>query len=140
MVKFQIEPHEELLFQPTNDGSGASNLSATISLKNSDTMPILFRIQTTSPLVYRVKPSHGWVLPSSSVSVLVVHVGASTITTTSGDGGAAALSKVDKFLVKFGPIASPIDLPDPQSSQAAERFSTLVTRKHHFYFFCSGQV
>lgn len=40
--------------------SGSSSLSqATFTIQNVFDGPVLFKIQTTSPLHYRVKPSHG---------------------------------------------------------------------------------
>lgn len=51
---------------------------------------ILFRVQTTAPLTYRVKPSHGRIPAGETAIVQVVMVADST--------------KVDKFLIKYAPI------------------------------------
>lgn len=42
----------------------------TITITNkSTTDALLFRIQTTSPLSYRVRPSHGRIGPSESIDI-----------------------------------------------------------------------
>jgi hypothetical protein len=103
-----IEPSEQLDFLPDGDvngGSmGSSGLTSSICLRNNHhALPLLFRIQTTSPLQYRVRPSHGRIVPGDRVNVLVVRIGAPPpVHAASGPKGSLAHLPADKFLVKFG--------------------------------------
>ena len=108
-----IEPKKHLHFsQELINGSSSSlnasqqNYTSTITLKNNSEKSILFRIQTTSPMIYRVRPSHGKLTPHSSLTITVLHIG-STLPRETG--------KVDKFLIKYGSTI----LPEPD-------FNTLV--------------
>lgn len=63
----------------------------TINIRN--TLPssdLLFRVQTTSPLSYRVKPSHGRIPVGESVDIQVIMV--------------ADSKKADKFLIRCAPV------------------------------------
>ncbi len=93
------------------EGSLESNpvqdvLKITNLLSDQD---ILFRVQTTSPLTYRVKPSNGRISAGETVSVQVVMIAEST--------------KPDKFLIKYAPIS-----PDVTSSGS---FIDLVNTPHN---------
>lgn len=67
-------------------------LTVTLRLSNtSSTEDVLFRIQTTSPAIYRVRPSHGRVATGSTLDVQVVMV--------------TEPVKADKFLVKYVALA-----------------------------------
>ena len=44
-------------------GANLSLATATFTIKNVSEISVLFRIQTTSPINFRVKPSHGRVEP-----------------------------------------------------------------------------
>ena len=42
---------------------------SSLTLKNVETFAVLFKIQTTSPLHYRVKPSHGRIEPGETKEI-----------------------------------------------------------------------
>ena len=121
VAKLEVEPMEVLSLLPD---PSSPNLNATITLRNPHPSPVLFRIQTTSPLSYRVKPSHGWVLSGAVQSVTVLHVGQANPASSSSNG--ASGGKTDKFLIKFGAIGEKEALPDRDSPQASEKFTQLV--------------
>lgn len=124
--KLEVEPSEVL---PLIADGSSSNLNATITLRNTHIAPMLFRIQTTSPLSYRVKPSHGWVLSGSIQTVTVLHVGqANASSTASVNGG-----KTDKFLIKYGAADQSEVLPERDSPQASEKFTQLVFSKNNLF-------
>lgn len=78
------------MVEEDNPTPGTTGLGATINISNAslgDTQAILFRVQTTSPLSYRVRPSHGRIPPGGSVAV---HIAL-----------AVDSKKADKFLVKW---------------------------------------
>lgn len=74
---------------------GPSNeppVTTTLRLTNtSRALDVLFRVQTTSPTVYRVRPSHGRIPANSHLDVQVVMVSDPV--------------KADKFLVKWVTVA-----------------------------------
>lgn len=77
---------------------GTTGLAANITIKNgNDAGIVLFRVQTTSPLSYRVKPSHGRVDAKQSIDV---HVSLA-VEPPAPDPTAPGTKKVDKFLVKW---------------------------------------
>lgn len=81
-------PASELLFVKKEDGDYAST---TLKIQNkSQKEALLFRIQTTSPLAYRVRPSHGRIGPEEGVDVTVVMVQES--------------KKSDKFLIRYAAV------------------------------------
>lgn len=130
-LSLEIDPVEALAL--VNDGG---SLGASITLRNPHSAPILFRIQTTSPLTYRVKPSHGWVLPKSQQAITVLHVGQRGSTGSIGGGG-----KTDKFLIKYGAVGEEREeLPDRDSPQASEAFTQMVYHHGMYLFNVVGYV
>lgn len=86
----QLSPHEEVSFEPS---SGGGELVARISVKNIAGRPIAYKVKTTSPEKYKVKPS----LSNLSAG------GANTVEITVQSAHAASLTAAsiarDKFLV-----------------------------------------
>jgi hypothetical protein len=73
---------------PFIERSGEVPLHSTLRLSNDSTdSDILFRVQTTSPATYRVRPSHGRIASGGQIEIQVVMVSDPV--------------KADKFLVKF---------------------------------------
>ncbi|KAK3915935.1 Motile sperm domain-containing protein 2 [Frankliniella fusca] len=84
-LKVRISPTDHIVFDNCVD----SEFRASLSLTNSDDKIISYKIKTTSPEKYRVRPCLGVLKPGASVSVLVaVHAGFQL----------SALSR-DKFLI-----------------------------------------
>lgn len=105
-----FEPSTQLTFQHKDSYTSSSApqspnadhlfTSPTISIKNkSDSQALLYRIQTTSPQYYRVRPSHGRLAPLETVDVHVVML--------------ADSKKSDKFLIKCAPV-DPVQTGDFQ--------------------------
>ena len=91
---------------------GEAPLTVTLCLHNtSSTDDVLFRIQTTSPTIYRVRPSHGRISAMSSTETQVVMVGEPV--------------KADKFLVKYTTVATETATGDflPMFEQAAAKMA-----------------
>lgn len=109
--------------------SGTAILSqSSLTLKNIKTFPVLFKIQTTSPLNYRVKPSHGRIeagegkeINSKSLfSLERILKPTLFLVSMSSDS-----KKTDKFLVSVVPLLEdPEDNSDfnSQFNQAPEEF------------------
>ena len=77
--------------QEANGAGEANIIQDTLKISNlSPDQDVLFRVQTTAPLTYRVKPSHGRIAVGETAVVQVVMV--------------AESNKVDKFLIKYAPI------------------------------------
>uniref|UniRef100_A0A2P2I585 Motile sperm domain-containing protein 2-like n=1 Tax=Hirondellea gigas TaxID=1518452 RepID=A0A2P2I585_9CRUS len=103
-VQVQLSPSEELLFNC--DKAGAT---ATITITNTNTQPIFFKVKTTSPEKFRVRPSVG-ALNSG---------GSATVTVGLGEQGTISHSLLvrEKFLVMT--IAATSDTVNPQDITAA---------------------
>lgn len=81
-----------LIVESDRDISSANPINCPLKLTNKHpTHDMLFRIQTTSPLSYRVRPSHGRIALGESMEV---HVGL-----------VADSKKQDKFLIRYVPVA-----------------------------------
>lgn len=88
----------------------------TLTLHNkSSSAALLFRIQTTSPLSYRVKPSHGRIGPGSSVTIAFIMVSVS--------------AKPDKFLIKYVLLdeSQPNGEQNGESGDSIEQFAAKVS-------------
>lgn len=85
--------------------------STTLSLSNtSKALDVLYRIQTTSPATYRVRPSHGRIATGGRVDVQIVMV--------------TEPVKADKFLVKYVTVAHSLPAEDfLEQFQAAQASS-----------------
>lgn len=91
---------------------GEAPLTVTLCLHNTSSIDdVLFRIQTTSPTIYRVRPSHGRISAMSSTETQVVMVGEPV--------------KADKFLVKYTTVATDTATGDflPMFEQAAAKMA-----------------
>lgn len=64
----QIRPAEELCFQIEEN---VKEIFSTISLSNTLNNPVAYKVKTTSPEKFRVRPSGGLVMPGSPVIVFV---------------------------------------------------------------------
>ena len=85
---------------------------------------VLFRVQTTSPATYRVRPSHGRIAAGGQTEVQVVMVSDPV--------------KVDKFLVKW--VAVPHDTPhDDFMKQFQEAEETPQERRLRVNFIAAGE-
>ncbi|KAB7498110.1 Motile sperm domain-containing protein 2 [Armadillidium nasatum] len=102
-TKFQIEPSEELIF--TNNRIGTS---AIIMFTNNSPNRFAFKIKTTSPDKYRVRPCIGTVDAKDKMEVTV----------TLSDQLAPSLLVRDKFLV--------IAIPTSQENMSQQEFADLV--------------
>lgn len=95
-----ITPHETILFTK----SGNSEYVGTVEITNVDENPVTYKIKTTSPDKYRVRPSNGFLLPNASVAINVV---------LQQEHQLQAISR-DKFLVMC--MTVPSDVPMQQSN------------------------
>jgi len=83
-----ISPAQEVIFSSATGGE----MSAKIQIQNISSKPVGYKIKTTSPEKYRVRPSTGSLTPSTSVTI-EIHVSA-------GQGALTPASLVrDKFLI-----------------------------------------
>ncbi|XP_034232388.1 motile sperm domain-containing protein 2-like isoform X2 [Thrips palmi] len=90
-LKIKISPTDLIVFN-----AEGSELTGSLSLTNADDKIISYKLKTTSPETYRVKPCLGVLKPGASVSVSVmVHAGFQL----------SSISK-DKFLVMGMPLES----------------------------------
>merc|ERR1719150_1426836 len=80
-----LSPAQEVVFSTSPLG----DLTGKVSLTNTSGKPLGYKIKTTSPEKYRVRPSTGSISPGQSVTV-EIHV--------SGQKEVASLNR-DKFLV-----------------------------------------
>lgn len=81
--------------------SGDTN--ATLRLKNDETVPLSFKIKTTAPEKFRVRPSAGQLNPGSSTSI--------SVQLLPGYDGAGL--QRDKFLVLSVPVTPEFDNLNP---------------------------
>jgi len=101
-----LSPAQEVVFSTSPLG----DLTGKVSLTNTSGKPLGYKIKTTSPEKYRVRPSTGSISPGQSVTV-EIHV--------SGQKEVASLSR-DKFLV----TAVLLDREDIPASQLADALRT----------------
>jgi len=104
----ELDPENDLAFID-NDNSSQNNLVhsnsaadfhsalsyAPLTIKNVSPSAVLFKIQTTSPINYRVKPSHGRIEAGESKEVQISMLSES--------------KKSDKFLINVAPTIQPLD-------------------------------
>lgn len=89
-----LTPAETILFQKTNSNEFAGNVEIT----NVSKKPITYKVKTTAPDKFRVRPSSGTLSPSNSATINVIIQ----------KGQALPINK-DKFLVMC------MSLPDGES-------------------------
>ena len=91
LTQFSVELTLEL-FQVIFSSGANGEFSAKIQIQNISSQPVGYKIKTTSPEKYRVKPSTGTLAPNLSATV-EIHVSA-------GQGALTPASLVrDKFLI-----------------------------------------
>lgn len=84
-VVLEFEPETQIIFDKKG---GELPIHTTLRLaNNSKALDVLFRVQTTSPSTYRVRPSHGRIAAGSQVEIQVMMV--------------TEPIRADKFLVKY---------------------------------------
>lgn len=83
-----IRPGESLVFRPSGNKNNPKELRSLLSLSNTTDGKVAFKIKTTSPDKYRVRPSAGQINPEASVGVEILFLG--------GESGQIVQ---DKFLV-----------------------------------------
>jgi len=98
-----LNPAQEVVFSTSPLG----DLTGKVSLTNTSGRPLGYKIKTTSPEKYRVRPSTGSISPGQFVTV-EIHV--------SGQKEVASLSR-DKFLVT-AVLLDREDIPAPQLADA----------------------
>ncbi|XP_042873015.1 motile sperm domain-containing protein 2-like isoform X2 [Penaeus japonicus] len=101
-----IDPSEELLFSNCRIGA-----STNIILTNPTDSPVAFKIKTTSPEKYRVRPSVGVLEGGAQLDISV---------TVSEQLAPAALVR-DKFLV----MGAPTSIPDMNSQEVSQLFKNI---------------
>ncbi|XP_047475376.1 motile sperm domain-containing protein 2-like [Penaeus chinensis] len=101
-----IDPSEELLFSNCRIGA-----STSILLTNPTDSPVAFKIKTTSPEKYRVRPSVGVLEGGAQLDISV---------TVSEQLAPAALVR-DKFLV----MGAPTTIPDMNSQEVSQLFKNI---------------
>ena len=98
------------LFQVIFSSGASGEFSAKIQIQNISSQPVGYKIKTTSPEKYRVKPSTGTLAPNSSATV-EIHVSA-------GQGALTPASLVrDKFLIT-AIFLEEVDIKQQQLSEA----------------------
>merc|ERR1719348_172420 len=98
-----LTPAQEVVFSTSPLG----DLTGKVSLTNTSGKPLGYKIKTTSPEKYRVRPSTGCISPGQSVTV-EIHV--------SGQKEVSSLNR-DKFLVT-AVLLDREDIPAPQLTDA----------------------
>merc|ERR1719150_3214978 len=101
-----LSPAQEVIFSTSSLG----DLTGKVVLTNTSGKPLGYKIKTTSPEKYRVRPSTGSISPGQAVTV-EIHV--------SGQKEVASLNR-DKFLV----IAVLLDREDIPAAQLADALRT----------------
>ena len=95
----RLTPPDQLTFnvgQQMLSPHGASNtVTAIMNIENPSSDTILFKVKTTAPRLYYVKPKLGVIAPMASIAVQVVMLEEAVKQGTSRDD-----HKHDKFLVK----------------------------------------
>ena len=86
-----ISPSHEVLFAPS---AATGDLTATLQIQNVSQKPVGYKIKTTSPEKYRVRPSTGSLGPGLSTSV-EIHCSGSAASAASGAWNLVR----DKFLI-----------------------------------------
>lgn len=88
-----ITPSDEIVFSKNSAG----DLTAKVTIKNISTKSIAFKIRTTSPEKFRVRPSMASLQPGS-VSNIEIHVHSSHL--PQGSSGASSVGQIVSILVK----------------------------------------
>ncbi|XP_072171521.1 motile sperm domain-containing protein 2-like [Diadema setosum] len=83
-----IRPGELLVFEAPSSISGSEGISSSLTITNTTERRVVYKVKTTTPERYKVRPSMGPVNPGSSIHI--------TITLLSGPG---ELVVRDKFLI-----------------------------------------
>ena len=86
-----ISPNHEVLFSPS---AATGDLTAKLQIQNVSQKPVGYKIKTTSPEKYRVRPSTGSLAPGLSASV-EIHCSGSAASAASGAWNLVR----DKFLI-----------------------------------------
>ena len=110
-----ISPAQEVIFSTSSTGE----LSAKIQIQNVSSKSLGYKIKTTSPEKYRVRPSTGSLAPSSQATIEIQ---------VSGGLGGAALTPAslvrDKFLITAIFLEEALSLQDLKPQQLAEALKT----------------
>ena len=110
-----ISPAQEVIFSSSSTGE----LSAKIQIQNISSKALGYKIKTTSPEKYRVRPSTGSLGPGSQATI--------EIQVSGGQGGAAltpASLVRDKFLITAIFLEEQTSLQDLKPQQLAEALKT----------------
>ncbi|XP_059477640.1 motile sperm domain-containing protein 2-like [Neocloeon triangulifer] len=92
MTLLSIQPNDVLVFLPHND-----ELQGSVSVTNISSSEVTFKIKTTSPEKFRVRPSMGLLSPQASMTINVVLQ----------HGYQRSPLARDKFLIMALPVAEP---------------------------------
>ena len=109
-----ISPAQEVIFSTTSGGE----LSAKIQIQNISSKAVGYKIKTTSPEKYRVRPSTGSLGPTSQATIEIQVSGGQ------GAGLTPASLVRDKFLITAIYLEESLSLQDLKPQQLAEALKT----------------
>jgi len=112
----KLIPNHEVIFEPAANG----DLMSRVQLINTSDKKVAFKIKTTSPEKYRVRPSSGLLSPSQETSV-------SLYVPTGHSGGNSPVAGKDKFLI----TAVYVEEEDVSSSRLQEILKTKKADGHY---------
>ena len=109
-----ISPAQEVIFSSSSGGE----LSAKIQIQNISSKAVGYKIKTTSPEKYRVRPSTGSLAPTSQATI--------EIQVSGGQGAGLTTASLvrDKFLITAIFLEEAVSLQDLKPQQLAEALKT----------------